>query len=524
MPAAIATGLLPAPTRSGEGGSSFRRLCVIAEGGMGEVELVAREEGRFRRLYAVKRLRESLRNEPELRSMFLEEARIAGLVRHANVVSVLDVGEDHRGPFLVMDYIDGISVADLIIACSAAGIDLPLQIGLQIAIQAARGLHAAHELTEPSGRRLGIVHRDVSPQNLLIGLDGITRVSDFGIAKALGATHHTATGIVKGKLGYVSPEQLKFEEPDRRSDIFSLGIVLFELLTGRRLYKSSDGHDGPRRILGEAPPDLGDYRADAPPALVELTFSMLAKRPDQRPATAKRVADALEAIWLEETQQHGAMDVGHYITEAFASLLADRRDQLERAIAAEHTAYTPASPSTATHVRTTRSRGAIVLGGVAVLGLGLSIVGYVVTQRPADVARPVADQPAEVGFSASGGIQGTRSEALPDPAPTPNGGEASHTALTSTPDGADALDGTAAPEAPVADAPSADRTEEEGTPADAPVARASTPPRRRPRVPAPRPLTPEIIPLGSRPGVSSSVAPPTRRVAPPRNPDLLPLD
>ncbi len=372
--------------------SGYRRLCVLAEGGMGEVELVAREEGRFQRLYAVKRLRDSFRNEPEFHRMFLEEARIAGLLRHTHVVSVLDVGEDARGPYLLMDYIEGVSVSDLIRASATTRHEVPLQVALQIVAQAARGLHAAHELSDPQGEKLHLVHRDVSPQNLLVGFDGTTRVTDFGIAKAYGSTTQTATGILKGKLGYLSPEQLRFEEPDRRSDLFSLGVVLFELLTGRRLYKSVDGNDGPRRILNEPPPDIGEYREDASPGLVELMFSMLAKDPKQRPATAANVADQLESLWLDEVQAEGRIDLGEYLREAFAdrraerqSLISQARDEgsierLPHAISVE--VVLPDEPPPP-------RRWPVYLGGALLLGLGLS-AGLAIAWG----ARPEADQVA----------------------------------------------------------------------------------------------------------------------------------
>ncbi len=292
---------------------------------MGKVELAIREEGRFRRLYAVKRLRSAYREDAESREMFLEEARIAGLLRHPNAVSVLDVGEDERGPFLVMDYVEGTSVGQMI--ARAATQRVPLQIALRIAIDAAQGLHAAHDLRDARGRPLCLVHRDVSPQNLLVGFDGVTRVTDFGIAKALGRTTRTATGVLKGKYGYLSPEQLRFDEPDRRSDVFSLGVVLFELLSGQRLYKNVSGMDGVRRILNEPPPDIGEYRDDVSPELVSLLFSMLAKDPAHRPGTALGVARSLEPVVAVLVESEGRAEVSQYLDVVFAD---ERRANEER--------------------------------------------------------------------------------------------------------------------------------------------------------------------------------------------------
>ena len=137
-----------------------------------------------------------------------------------------------------------------------------MEVVLKIMIHAAEGLHAAHELCAADGTALQLVHRDVSPQNIMVGFDGVSLVTDFGIAKAMGRTSKTSTGVLKGPLGSLAPEQLRFEEPDRRADLFALGVVLFELLTARRLYKSREGTDGPRRILTEPPPDLADVRDD----------------------------------------------------------------------------------------------------------------------------------------------------------------------------------------------------------------------------------------------------------------------
>lgn len=380
-------GMDSSPSGASESTSGYRRLCVLAEGGMGEVELVAREEGRFQRLYAVKRLRDSYRNEPEFHRMFLEEARIAGLLRHTHVVSVLDVGEDERGPYLLMDYVDGISVSELIRASAETGIEVPLQVALLIAMQTARGLHAAHELSDPSGQKLHLVHRDVSPQNLLVGYDGTTRVTDFGIAKAYGNTTNTATGVLKGKLGYLSPEQLRFEEPDRRSDLFSLGVVFFEMLSGRRLYKSVEGNDGPRRILNEPPPDIGEYREDAPPKLVEVLFSLLAKDPNQRPDTAAIVADQLEALWLDEVQLEGKLDLGEYLREAFAAKRDKQQGRVQEAIAEdaerlETGISIDVGPLVAEPPR--RSRRWVFAG----LGLGLAAVAAVAVVMSTGLASP----------------------------------------------------------------------------------------------------------------------------------------
>ena len=280
--------------------SSLRTIAVLAEGGMGRVELALHADGAFQRLYAVKRLRPVLRDDTGLRAMFVDEACLAGLVRHPNVVSVLDVGEDSDGPYLVMEYVEGISAATLLRWASTEHKLLPVSLCIEVVRQAAEGLHAAHETLDAQGQPLELVHRDVSPQNLLLGYDGVVRVTDFGIAKALGrGGSRTSTGILKGKVGYMSPEQLRFERLDRRSDLFSLGVVLYELLSGTRLYRDEDDTSAARRILHEPPPDIDERRRDVHPGVVELLFSLMAKDPERRPATARDIARRLEAVSME---------------------------------------------------------------------------------------------------------------------------------------------------------------------------------------------------------------------------------
>ncbi|MES1172073.1 MAG: serine/threonine-protein kinase [Bacteroidota bacterium] len=310
---------------------SYTGVATIAQGGMGYVELVFRREGRFLRWCARKRLHEQFRNDPTFRSMFMDEGRLAGLVRHPNAVGVLDVGEDEDGPFLIMDFVEGVSLSRLIAEAVSAGRSIPMQVAVRICMDAAQGLHAAHEVRAEDGTVLRLVHRDVSPQNILIGFDGTVRVTDFGIAKALGNSSRTSAGVLKGNMGYLAPEQLRFEEPDRRSDFFSLGVTLYELLSGRRLYPNKTGFDGTRRILTEPPPDIGEVRSDVPPELCELLFEMLAKERDSRPATAVDIASRLEGILAVLIAEEGSVTAGDYMSQHFAT-----QRQEQRAILAAH--------------------------------------------------------------------------------------------------------------------------------------------------------------------------------------------
>jgi serine/threonine-protein kinase len=296
---------------------------------MGRIELVVRREGAFARAYARKRLLPGLAGDGALRALFIEEARVAGLVRHANVVPVLDVGEDDDGPYLVMDYVDGVSVADLIVRFGAR---LPLQVCLEIARQIAEGLHAAHELVSPEGKAMGLVHRDLSATNVLVGFDGTARVTDFGVARALDRGSLTRPGVPKGKLSYMAPEQIRSEPLDLRTDLFGLGVLLSELLKGGKLYGDVAPSEIARRTLEEPPPDPGDERDDLPPDLVALVFELLARRAEDRPRDARAVAGRLSAILADLRAEEGPIDVGELVRARFHTERAANAKMLAEAL------------------------------------------------------------------------------------------------------------------------------------------------------------------------------------------------
>jgi eukaryotic-like serine/threonine-protein kinase len=263
-----------------------------------------------------------------VRTMFLEEARLAGLIHHPNVVAVSEVREDVEGPYLVMDFVEGVSASKLLHHARATE-PLPMQVAIRIAIDVAHGLHAAHEARSAEGEPLELVHRDVTPGNVLVGFDGVARLGDFGVARAMGRSAKTRTGVLKGKLGYLSPEQLQFEEPTRQSDLFALGIVLYELLSATRLYESDNA--GARRILKEPPPDVRNTRPEVPAEVAELVLSMLAKTPSRRPATAADVARTLERALADLVVNEGALGVAAFVGERFASERASLRDRIRAA-------------------------------------------------------------------------------------------------------------------------------------------------------------------------------------------------
>lgn len=228
----------------------YHLLRKLATGGMAEVFL-ARQEGPrgIEKLVCVKRILPSYADDPDFVRMFVDEARTVADLRHPNLVSVFDAGEDLGSWFLVMEYLEGHDVAAITRQAHARQVEVPVPIALQIVADAARGLHAAHQKNDLSGQPMQIVHRDVSPQNLFVTRDGVTKVLDFGVARSTHRSSKTEVGVVKGKLGYVSPEQLESLELDGRSDLYSLGVVLWELLALERLFARASDAEVLRAII-----------------------------------------------------------------------------------------------------------------------------------------------------------------------------------------------------------------------------------------------------------------------------------
>jgi len=276
-------------------------LCApFARGGMATVHLARQisDEG-FSRVVAVKRLHAHVAESKESLAMFLDEARLASRIRHSNVVPTLDVVSRDGELLIVMEYILGQSLSSLLRACQESGERMPVPIATRIAIDTLRGLHAAHVALDEEGKPLGIVHRDVSPQNILVGVDGVCRIVDFGIAKAVGRLQTTQNNKLKGKLAYMAPEQLERTRGlDGRVDLYAASIVLWEMLAARRLFKGEDEVDTFKKALGAVVPPLLEEVPDLDPRLAELAARGLARDREGRPETARAMAEELEATGL----------------------------------------------------------------------------------------------------------------------------------------------------------------------------------------------------------------------------------
>ncbi len=311
--------------------SRIEPLTRLATGGMADIWL-ARELGAagLERLVVVKRLLPHLARESEIVDMFVSEARFVARLVHPNVVQIHDLGQDDEGYFLVMEYVAGCSASELLIAAAQAHSRLPVGAALCIAEQACRGAHAAHELRDPAGEPLGLVHRDISPHNLMIGPSGEVKLLDFGIAKATAAAEATRTGSLKGKHGYMSPEQCAATRVDRRSDVFALGIVCWELLTGARLFKRETEYATMHAIVSGDVRPPSSVRPDLPAALDGVLGKALALDLDLRFQTADALRRALVAV-ADEAGIHASRDA---LVVTMTELVGDRLEERERALRA----------------------------------------------------------------------------------------------------------------------------------------------------------------------------------------------
>jgi eukaryotic-like serine/threonine-protein kinase len=269
----------------------------LASGGMGTVSLgrLLGDAG-FARTVAIKTLHAHYARDPEFVAMFLDEARLVSRIRHPNVVPTLDVVALDGELLLVMDYVAGEPLSRVMMELARRKERMPVKIAVAIGLGLLEGLHAAHEAKSEEGTWLRIVHRDVSPQNVIVGADGVPRVLDFGIAKAAERLQTTEDGSFKGKLGYLPPDVLSGAPADRRADIWGAAVVLWEMLVGKRLFVSSDSPAALVKTIVEGEVDAPSRRgAASPPALDAVLERALMKSPDARFATAREMALALEA-------------------------------------------------------------------------------------------------------------------------------------------------------------------------------------------------------------------------------------
>ncbi len=311
----------------------YELLCPIASGGMASVWL-ARLRGKrgFEKLFAIKTIKTELTDDARFQEMFLDEARIASGIEHPNVAHIIDLGEQDNILYLVMEWVDGDSLAKVARIAQKKGTPLPLGVALRIIADACAGLHAAHELKDAKGQSLGVVHRDVSPQNILVTPGGAVKVIDFGVAKARNRrAGETGEGVVKGKIRFMAPEQVKSKGVDRRADLWALGVCLYQLVTGKLPYEEGDSDiDIVQKLLGDAPPTIDT--SGMPEAVREILAHTLVRDTEERFATAAAMRRALENAMTKLDSESTSEEVADFVRLTLPELAEKRGETLARAI------------------------------------------------------------------------------------------------------------------------------------------------------------------------------------------------
>jgi serine/threonine protein kinase len=314
---------------------SYELLRRLACGGMAELYL-ARSRGieGFEKVVVLKRILPQFAQNRDFVSMFLDEARLSATLQHPNIAQVHDIGQWHGSYFFTMEYIHGQDIRGVLQAAARRHQRIPLAQALTMIAGASAGLHAAHEKRSLDGRPLQIVHRDVSPSNVLVSYDGAVKVVDFGVAKAAQRQTETRTGTLKGKIAYMSPEQCLGKPLDRRSDIFSIGILLYELTTGRRLFKGEAEFGVMQRIVSEDVTPPSHLVASYPPELEKIVIKALRRDRDERYATAQDLQLDIEHFAGNHRLTLSQVMLARFMQTLFADTLREevgQRDGLARA-------------------------------------------------------------------------------------------------------------------------------------------------------------------------------------------------
>ena len=324
------------------GGSYYIPIERLALGGMAEVVLaVQRGLGGLERLVVLKRVLPHLREDPAFSRMFLDEARLASHLRHPNIVDVLDVQRDGESFFIVMEYLSGEDLRHVLDKMFAGELAMPLPVAARIIADSAAGLHHAHTARDRRGVPLNLVHRDVAPGNLMVTFDGVSKLLDFGVAKAAILNSHTEPGQIKGKFAYCSPEHVLQGDIDYRADIFSLGVIFYELITGQRLFGGGPPPAVLSAVLNKPIASPRDLNPEVPGALEQLAMKALERDPDNRLASASEFSEWLEE-WLDELDiKPTELQVAEWMRDSLEEDW-DRKQNLERA-ALQHERLDPAT-------------------------------------------------------------------------------------------------------------------------------------------------------------------------------------
>ncbi|MFS8065792.1 MAG: protein kinase domain-containing protein, partial [Byssovorax sp.] len=373
----------------------YRVVDEIGVGGMASVHLARMDgPGGFQKWVAIKRIHPHLVEDDQFVDMFLDEARIAAGINHANVAQVFDLGKDDNTYWIAMEYLHGEPLREVMRRAEERHMRIKPDLAARICADAADGLHAAHELRGKSGQLLGLVHRDVTPHNLFLTYEGYTKVVDFGIAKVADRLSSTRAGTLKGKLAYMSPEQVRGAEVDRTTDIFALGVVLWELTTNQRLFRMDTDLDTLEKVQACVVPPPSTIMPGYPPELEACVMKALSKRKQDRFATAREFSRALQAFLMRSGSFCGPEEVSTFVREVFADRIQKRDAHL--AWAAEVTSTINVDqlraaglklPGSADDDDRDEDDARARPGGNAALGTPVPMGGH---QAPSSGARPMA--------------------------------------------------------------------------------------------------------------------------------------
>jgi serine/threonine protein kinase len=312
----------------------YELLCPIAEGGMASV-WVARQRGKhgFEKLVAIKTILPKFASDVRFQEMFLDEARIASRIEHANVAQIFDLGEENEILYLAMEYVEGDALSKLNRACQRKGLRIPTGVLLRVLSDTCAGLHEAHEMKDPSGRPLEIVHRDVSPHNILVSTKGTAKLIDFGIATARSrAGAETSSGVLKGKIQYMAPEQALGQRLDRRADIWAVGAILYTLLAGKPPFEGENPL-ATLHLLGSGRPPM-PLPSSVHPAISTIVRRALSFAADHRYPTAADLREAIERAMVAAQCATSASEVATFAAAHLSDRIEKRRASIDAALAA----------------------------------------------------------------------------------------------------------------------------------------------------------------------------------------------
>ena len=310
----------------------YHLISHLATGGMADIFLASQKSiGGFEKLLVIKRILPNLAKDRKFIEMFLDEARIAAQLNHPNVIQIFDLGQVQGRFFIAMEYLSGESLSYVIRNRRKLKSTIPSHLAAGIIMQAAEGLHHAHEMTSADGSPLGIVHRDISPQNIFIQYDGGVKVVDFGIAKATMRSTKTKTGTLKGKYSYMSPEQVQGVDLDARSDVFALGIVFWECLVGRKLFNQQNDLELLKAVVGTDAPSPKEINPYVPQELADIVLHALSRRREDRYQSAAEFRRDLAAYLKKTSQDSDTMAIGRFMREAFSDRISKKRSIIEGA-------------------------------------------------------------------------------------------------------------------------------------------------------------------------------------------------